>query len=75
MSSGNWAYWQDFKNRLSTTTQTVKELTTPNDIVWELGYRGIVEDTEGMLNEMNKYPNGRLYWLARKMLHYIRIRE
>jgi N-acetylmuramoyl-L-alanine amidase len=81
MSSGNWAYWQDFKNRLSknsedlTTTQAVKELTTPNDIVWELGYRGIVEDTEGMLKEMNKYPNGRLYWLARKMLHYIRTRE
>lgn len=70
MSNNDWAYWQDFKNRLS-----VQELTTPNDIVWELGNRGIVTDTKGMLDEMTKNPDGRLYWLARKMLHYIRERE
>ncbi len=77
MSSNNWAYWQDFKNRLSdnSTTQYVQELTTPNDIVWELGHRGLVTDIKGMLEEMEKEPNGRLYWLARKMLHYIRLKE
>lgn len=56
-------------------TKSVQELTTPNDIVWELGHRGIVSDTKGMLEEMNENPNGRLYWLARKMLHYIRSKE
>lgn len=60
--------WADFKKRLTET----KELTTPNDIVWELGYRGIVTDTKGMLEEMNENPNGRLYWLARKALKYMR---
>ena len=62
MSGNDWAYWQDFKNRIN-----IRDLTTPYDIVWELGQRGIVSDTKGMLEEMNKNPNGRLYWLARKM--------
>ena len=62
--------WDKFKSRL-----TIEELVTPNDIVWELGHRGIVLDTEGMLDEMNKNPDGRLYWLARKALHYIRSKE
>lgn len=62
--------WTKFKSRL-----VVKELVTPNDIVWELGHRGIVTDTEGMLDEMLENPNGRLYWLARKMLHYIKCKE
>ena len=70
MSNNDWAYWQDFKNRIY-----VQELVTPNDIVWELGHRGIVSDTKGMLGEMKANPDGRLYWLARKMLHYIRTRE
>lgn len=62
--------WFEFKAQLR-----VIELVTPNDIVWELAHRGIVTDTKGMLDEMVKNPNGRLYWVARKMLHYIRIRE
>jgi hypothetical protein len=52
--------------------EALKELTTANDIVWELGEMGIVLDKEGMLKEMNDNPDGRLYWLARKMLNYIR---
>lgn len=75
MSSNNWSYWQDFKNRLIDTERTIQEIITPNDIVWELGHRGFVTDTKGMLDEINKEPNGRLYWLARKMLHYIRSKE
>lgn len=62
--------WDNFKALL-----TVQELVTPNDIVWELGHRGFVTDTKGMLDEMNQNPNGRLYWLARKMLHYIRTKK
>lgn len=52
--------------------EPIKELTTINDIVWELGHRGIVDNTEGMVDEMNKKPNGRLYWLARKAVQYMR---
>ena len=43
------------------------ELITPNDIVYELAQRGLVEDKDGMIAEMNEKPNGRLYWLARKV--------
>ena len=67
----NSSAWLKFKERLV----TISELTTPNDIVWELGHRGIVTDTQGMLREINLNPNGRLYWLARKALHYIRSKE
>ena len=48
------------------------ELTTANDIVWELGNRGVVTDTEGMLDEINQNPNGRLYWLAKKFANHLR---
>lgn len=52
--------------------ESFMELTTVNDIVWELSARGIVTDKDGMIEEMNKNPNGRLYWLARKCVNYIR---
>ena len=45
------------------------ELTTPNDIVWELAQRGLVTDKDGMIAEMEQNPNGRLYWLARKIVN------
>lgn len=68
---GTWEGWKEFLKRVN----SAEELTTPNDIVWELSHRGIVLDAKGMLDEMNEHPNGRLYWLARKMLQYIRERE
>ncbi len=58
-----------------TDNDVPKELETVNDIVWELGHRGIVTDKDGMIDEMNKNPNGRLYWLARKCVNYIRGNE
>ena len=48
------------------------ELTTANDIVWELGNRGVVTDTKGMLDEISQNPNGRLYWLAKKFANHLR---
>ncbi|MBQ4159380.1 MAG: N-acetylmuramoyl-L-alanine amidase [Clostridia bacterium] len=60
--------WTSFKNRLI----TAPELTEPNDIVWELAHRGIVTDSVGMLDEMDAEPNGRLYWLARKVVRFMR---
>ena len=53
----------------------VAELTDIHDIAWEYTYRGIVEDSEGLENEMRQNPNGRLYWLARKTLQFIRERN
>ena len=51
---------------------SVKELTDINDIVWEYNYRGLITDKEGMIAEMKAEPQGRLYWLARKTLQYMR---
>lgn len=53
----------------------ILELTDINDIVWEYVHRGIVSDAEGMKAEMRQNPNGRLYWLARKTLQFIRERN
>ena len=59
--------WQAFKRRI-----IIEEYTLPNDIVWELSNRGIISDKDGMLKEMAENPTGRLYWLARKAVQYIR---
>ncbi len=55
--------------------ETIQELTDIDAIVWEFVHRGIVTDSEGMVSEMQEYPDGRLYWLARKALQYIRSRN
>ncbi len=60
--------WKEFKKMLT----EIKELTSANDIVWELAERGLISDKEGMLRDINENPSGRLYWLARKTLHRIR---
>lgn len=49
------------------------ELTSVNDIVWELGYRGIILDKKLWLKKLEEDQNA--YWLARKCLNYIRTRE
>lgn len=43
-----------------------------NEIAKALYDLGIVEDKDGLIKEMSKDPDGRLYWLARKSLKYIR---
>lgn len=60
--------WADFKKCL---VAPAPELTEPNDIVWELAHRGIVSDAAGMVGEMEKDRDGRLYWLARKAVKYM----
>ena len=59
------------ENSAESNTESSKpvELTTPNDIVWELSQRGLVEDKDGMIAEMEQNPNGRLYWLAYKIVN------
>ena len=48
----------------------IEELTSVNDIVFELTSRGIVTDTDLWLKKLEEDTNS--YWLARKMVHYIR---
>ena len=42
------------------------------DIAKELATLGIVSDTAGLIKEVKKEPCGRLYWVCRKALAYIR---
>lgn len=52
---------------------SLTELTEINDIVWELKYRGIITDSELWLSKLKSDTNS--YWLARKMLHFLRKEE
>ena len=51
-------------------TEPIAELTTVNDIVWELAFRGIITDKELWLKKLEEDTNS--YWLARKAANYIR---
>ena len=62
-------------NRSDVIKNDVSEYEDVHDIVWDLNYRGIVTDMSGMEKEMNQNVDGRLYWLARKGLQYIRLRD
>ena len=50
--------------------EAVKELTTVNDIVWELSQRGIITDKASWMKKLVEDINA--YWLARKCVNYIR---
>ncbi len=47
----------------------MKELTTVNDIVWELAHRGIITNKELWLKKLEEDTDS--YWLARKCVNYI----
>ncbi len=47
-----------------------KELTTVNDIVWDLHYRGIITDEGLWLKKLSEDTNA--YWLARKCANALR---
>lgn len=51
-------------------TKGTKELTSVNDIVWELAQRGIISDKALWLTKLEEDKNA--YWLARKMIEYLR---
>ena len=51
----------------------IQELTTVNDIVWELGNRGIITNKDLWLKKLEEDTN--TYWLARKCINYIRETE
>ena len=57
----NWKYEEK---------RIVEELTSVNDIVWELAERGIITDKALWLKKLSEDTNA--YWLARKCVNYIR---
>ncbi len=61
----------DVKKLLSAASTPVasKELTSVNDIVWELAHRGIITDKELWLKKLETDSNS--YWLARKTVKYL----
>lgn len=48
---------------------TVQELSSINDIVWELEYRGIITNKDLWLKKLEEDTNA--YWLARKTVNYL----
>ena len=65
MSNNNWLLWHTFKAQLTANI----ELTSVNDIVWELAHRGIISDSGLWLEKLEKDSNA--YWLARKTVKYM----
>lgn len=51
----------------------LQELTKVNDIVWELSHRGIISNSSLWLDKAQRDTN--VYWLIRKAVHYIRVKE
>ena len=47
-----------------------QEIVSVNDIVWDLHYHGIISNKELWLKKLNEDINS--YWLARKMVNYLR---
>lgn len=74
LSKDNWNEWYKFLNRVN--HPKVQELTNINDIVWELSVREIangqkiIGDAHLWMQKLNEDVNA--YWLARKMVQYIR---
>jgi hypothetical protein len=60
----------DVKKLLNNQKPENKELTSVNDIVWELAHRGIITDKELWLAKLEEDKNS--YWLARKIVKYVR---
>lgn len=60
------AYWLAYKAaNMTVDISAHKNLSTANDIVWELNYRGIMTDSKLWLQLLEKDTN--LYWLAKKI--------
>ena len=61
--------WDRFLNMVK-EEMGPEDLTTVNDIVWELSHLGIITNKELWLTKLNQDINA--YWLARKCVNYIR---
>ena len=70
MSANGWAKWNEFKLALTAPIAAPTEITSVNDIVWELAHRGILSDKDLWLKKLDEDANS--YWLARKCVAFIR---
>ena len=52
---------------------TLQEYTDIGQIVWDLSYRGIITDSNKWIQKANEDQD--VYWLMRKALHYMRLRD
>ena len=74
LSKDNWNEWYKFLDRVN--HPKVVELTSINDIVWELSQRElanggkVIVDVELWLKKLNEDVN--VYWFARKIVQYMR---
>ncbi len=66
LAANDWEKWKELKRRIA----EVEELTSVNDIVWELADRDILTDVAYWLQELENDEN--VYWLARKCVRYLR---
>ena len=65
MKANDWALWNKFKSLLTAST----ELTSVNDIVWELAHRGIISDSNLWMDKLTNDSNA--YWLESKTVKYL----
>ena len=68
-SANNWEKWNEFLARVNKP----EELTSVNDIVWDLSNRGIITNKDKWLEKLE--ADNDAYWLARKCANYIRRNE
>lgn len=74
LSKDNWNEWYNFLDRAN--HPKAQELTSINDIVWELSQRELANggkvicDVELWMQKLNGDVN--VYWLARKIVQYLR---
>lgn len=66
LMANDWEKWKNLLRRIA----EVEELTSVNDIVWELADRRILTDIALWLQMLEDDEN--VYWLARKCVHYLR---
>jgi N-acetylmuramoyl-L-alanine amidase CwlA len=69
LRSKNPYNWDTFIAKVKQGLDVKTELTSINDIVWELASRGIISDKDLWLDKLEKDSNS--YWLARKMVEYL----
>jgi len=66
LMENDWEKWKILLRRIA----EVEELTSINDIVWELADRRILSDVALWLQMLEDDEN--VYWLCRKCVHYLR---
>ena len=69
LRSGNPYDWNTFIAKVKQGLEAQLELTSVNDLVWELAYRGIISDKDLWLKKLTEDENA--YWLARKTVKYL----